>query len=173
MQLKHRVTMPARTQVPNSPFLYAVTRTTCEAGSGRTSDASGGCICPEGTVSFSSSGACMSTGLIAAAILLPVAALAAAAWLARRLFRQPTEEEAEELKRAVLMLRRRLRLTRREGVVVTSDWLPVWGHQASPVVVVQLTSLVTPSSIMIPIQFDSVPKTHLYPFNAVTDCFWY
>jgi hypothetical protein len=88
----------------------------------------------------------MTTGLIAASILLPVAALAAAAWLARRLLRQPTEEEAEELKRAVLVLRRRLRLTRREGVVVTSDWLPVWSHQARPVVFVQRTCLVTPPS---------------------------
>ncbi len=108
------------------------------------SDAGGACVCPEGTISFSSGGACVPAGLVAAAVLLPVAALALAVWLARRLLRRPAEEGAEELRRTVQALRRRLLLTRREGVVVTSDWLPVWGHQARPVVFVQQTCLVSP-----------------------------
>ncbi len=154
------------TQVPNSPFLFAVTRTACDAGSGRVSDAGGACVCPEGTVSFSPGGACVPSKLIIAAVLLPVAALAVAAWLARRLLRRPAEEGAEELRRAVQALRRRLLLTRREGVVVTSDWLPVWGHQAHPVVFIQQTCLVSHLRATHSMRLHPIAQTHVCP--AVT-----
>ena len=128
-------------QVSNSPFLFAVTPAVCSDGTGLVADVDGACVCPQGTAALSASGSCFAIGSIAAAVLVPVAVIAAASWFARRFLRRAGAAEEDELRRAVLAVRERLWLTRREGFLMSTDSVPLW-WRAGSVVLVQRTCLV-------------------------------
>ena len=126
-------------QVPNSPFLFAVSQTVC--GMGRVPDSSGMCFCPAGTAAVTFDGTCASAGIIATVVILSGTLLAVAVFILNRHIRGPAEED--DIRRAVRSLRQRLHLTRQEGFLLSSDRLPPW-RRADSIVFVQRTCLVSP-----------------------------
>ena len=113
-------------QIPNSPFLFAVTKRSCSQFQGKISDLLGDCVCAD-IATFDIGGHCVSVIVITIAGLVAFFLIIGTTFCIRKLLK--TDED--ETRKTVEDLRIKLHLTHSEGIILSSDLYPIWRHPKS------------------------------------------
>ena len=112
-------------QIPNSPFLFAVTQRSCVQYPGRVADLMGNCVCAN-IATLDIGDKCISLVMLIVISLVGIFLLFASMQCIRRLMRSE-----DYTRRMVDDLRVKLRLIRSEGIILSSDPYSIWRHRAS------------------------------------------
>ncbi len=108
-------------QIPNSPFLFAVTKRSCMQYHNRMSDLKGSCVCAE-LATLDIGGTCVSLILVAVSSAAALGFIFGVAYCIRKIFRS----EEDNTRRTVEELRVKLELSNSLGFMLSSDVYPIW-----------------------------------------------
>jgi hypothetical protein len=111
-------------QIPNSPFLFAVTKRSCLEYHGKISDLRGTCVCAE-LATLDIGGRCVSLILVAVSSAAALTFIFGIMFCIRKAFRS----EEDHTRRMVEDLRAKLDLSHSYGFILSSDVYPFWRNQ--------------------------------------------
>jgi hypothetical protein len=98
-------------QIPNTPFLFAVTKRSCLQFQGKVSDLQGNCVCAE-SATFDLGGVCISVIAVTVASVGGILAMFGIGYCVRRILK--TEED--QTRKAVEDLRTKMHLSQCQGI---------------------------------------------------------